>query len=451
MAEINQFHLPDVGEGLTEAEIVAWRVAVGDTVTMNDTLVEIETAKAVVELPSPFAGTVLDLLAEAGQTVEVGSPIIVIGDPASGRDAPLAPGPRSVTAAPPPGALNQSILRRSDEQAAATPDPVVPEERHEVLVGYGPTRTNVARRPRRSSAVPAAVPGRSGSSMNYRPLAPPPVRKLARSLGVDLTSVEPTGTRGHITRLDVQQASRNRRSAHDADAAPAEIRTPIKGIRKATAEAMVASAFTAPHVTEWLTVDASRSLRLLKTLRDDAAYRDVRLTPLLLIARAVLLALAVHPEANATWRADTNEIVQFRDVNLGIAAATPRGLVVPNIPAANRLTTRDLATELTELTATARAGKTSPARMQHGTFTITNFGVFGVDGATPILNPGEAGILGVGRIAERPWAHKGKARLRSVMTLSLSFDHRLVDGQLGSVLLAHVGRLLEHPELSIVA
>ncbi len=426
MAEINQFRLPDVGEGLTEAEIVAWRVAVGDTVLTNDTLVEVETAKAVVELPSPFPGTVLALLAEAGQTVEVGTPIIAIGDPAA---VPAAP-------------------------AAAVPAAAVPEERPEVLVGYGPTRTNVARRPRRPPAVPVrSRPGTPASPSGiHRPLAPPPVRKLARNLGVDLTTVEPTGTRGHVTRQDVQQASENRRPGRPAEpgAPPAEIRTPIHGIRKHTAAAVVASAFTAPHVTEWLTVDVKRSLRLLETLRDDPSYRDVRLTPLLLIARAVLHALAAHPEANASWRADTNEIVQFRDVNLGIAAATPRGLVVPNIPAANQLTGRALAAALAELTATARAGKTTQERLRQGTFTITNFGVFGVDGATPILNPGEAAILGVGRIAERPWAHKGKVRLRPVLTLALSFDHRLVDGELGSKLLAHIGRLLERPELSIV-
>jgi 2-oxoisovalerate dehydrogenase E2 component (dihydrolipoyl transacylase) len=434
MAEVHQFRLPDVGEGLTEAEIVAWRVAVGDTVSTNDTLVEIETAKAVVELPSPFAGTVLGLLAEAGQTVEVGSPIIVIGDPAAVPD--------QVPGAGPPGAA---------VPGAASPDPAVPEERHEVLVGYGPTRTNVARRPRRTPPVP--VPGRPGRPASSRPLASPPVRKLARILEVDLTSVEPTGTRGHVTRQDVQQASENRRPGPlaAADAPPAEIRTPIQGIRKRTAEAMVASAFTAPHVTEWLTVDVTRSMRLLKTLRDDPSYADVRLTPLLLVARAVLHALAAYPQANAAWRAGPSEIAQFRDVNLGIAAATPRGLVVPNIPAANRLTGRALAAALTELTATARAGKTTPERLRHGTFTITNFGVFGVDGATPILNPGEAGILGTGQIAERPWAHKGKVRLRSVMTLVLSFDHRLIDGELGSLLLAHIGRLLERPELGVLA
>jgi len=432
MAEINQFRLPDVGEGLTEAEIVAWRVAVGDTVLTNDTLVEVETAKAVVELPSPFPGTVLALLAEAGQTVQVGTPIVAIGDPAAVPAAPAAAAPEAAV------------------PEAAVPEAAVPEERPEVLVGYGPTRTTVARRPRRSPAVP--VPGRPGVPASRRPLAPPPVRKLARNLGVDLTTVEPTGTRGHVTRQDVQQASENRRPGRPAGpgAPPAEIRTPIQGIRKRTAAAVVASAFTAPHVTEWLTVDVKRSLRLLETLRDDPSYRDVRLTPLLLIARAVLHALAAHPEANASWRADTNEIVQFRDVNLGIAAATPRGLVVPNIPAANRLTARALAAALAELTATARAGKTTTERLRHGTFTITNFGVFGVDGATPILNPGEAAILGVGRIAERPWAHKGKVRLRPVLTLALSFDHRLVDGELGSELLAHIGRLLERPELSIV-
>ncbi|URN09749.1 2-oxo acid dehydrogenase subunit E2 [Actinomadura madurae] len=413
MTEAHQFALPDVGEGLTEAEIVKWHVQPGDTVAVNDTLVEVETAKSLVELPSPHGGVVAGLHAAEGETVAVGSVLVSFGN-------------------------------------GAAPE----EERQPVLVGYGAVRESVARRPRKPGyRVPAqpstpSTPSTPGTAPD-KPYATPPVRLRARQLGIDLVTVTPTGSRGQITRADLEAAARTTANTAESEG-PTEERIPIKGIRKATAEAMVSSAFTAPHVTEWVTVDVTGSLTLLDELRADRAFADARLTPLVLIARAVLFALRAHPGINAKWDAEANEIVRYRDVNLGIATATPRGLLVPNIKAAQKLSTRELCDALSELITRAREGKTPPETMARGTFTITNIGVFGVDGGTPILNPGEAGILGVGQISRRPWEHQGEVTLRSVCTLSLSFDHRLVDGQLGSEVLAHVARLLAQPSLALV-
>ncbi|MEW2507771.1 dihydrolipoamide acetyltransferase family protein [Amycolatopsis sp. NPDC047767] len=429
MAENHQFTLPDVGEGLTEAEIVKWHVAAGDTVEVNTILVEVETAKSVVELPSPHAGVIARLHADEGQTVDVGAVIVSFGEGTAGAQDESASDPRPALAPPPEAEEPQ-------------------EQRQPVLVGYGPSRVQVKRRPRKAgyrSPVPRTAP----SGKPDRPYAAPPVRLRAKELGVDLGEVVPTGGRGQITRTDLDTALA-RRSAAAPVPEPAETRTPVKGVRRATAEAMVSSAFTAPHVTEWVTVDVTESLQLLELLRKDRAFAEARLTPLVLIARATLSALRAHPEINAKWDAEANEIVTYRDVNLGVAAATPRGLLVPNIKAAQALSTLELCGALADLVTRARNGKTQPDEMARGTFTITNIGVFGVDGGTPILNPGEAGILCVGRIVRRPWEHNGEIELRSVCTLSLSFDHRLVDGQLGSQVLAHIARLLAQPSLALV-
>jgi pyruvate dehydrogenase E2 component (dihydrolipoamide acetyltransferase) len=415
MAGARQFALPDVGEGLIEAEIVKWHVQAGDTVAVNDTLVEVETAKAVVDLPSPYAGVVAVLHAAEGETVGVGSVIVSFTD-----------------------AEGQPVMPADEGQ----PQPV--------LVGYGPSRANVARRPRlpgyRAPADPMAHPDESN-----KPRATPLVRRRARELGINLAVVIPTGPNGRITRRDLEATAAAEPAAGANEAGePAETRTLVKGVRRATAEAMVASAFTAPHVTEWVTVDVTESLELLDRLRGDKAFNGARLTPLVLIVRATLSALRAYPEINAKWDAAAGEIVRYRDVNLGIAAATPRGLLVPNIKAAQTMGTRELCDALGALIDDARTGRTSRDAMTGGTFTITNIGVFGVDGATPILNPGEAGILCVGQIVRRPWEHRGEVRLRSVCTLSLSFDHRLVDGQLGSDVLSHLARLLACPSLALV-
>lgn len=388
------FLLPDLGEGLTEAELITWLVQVGDTVELNQVIAEVETAKASVELPSPFAGTVLALHAEEGSTVEVGSTIIDID---TGEDA-------------------------------------VTEERTPVLVGYGVAGEGKSRRGgRKAAAAPA-----SGD----RPLASPPARFVARQEGVDLADVPATGTHGEVTRDDIAAYLTRPKPV---EATTDETRTPIKGVRKHTAAAMVSSAFTAPHVTEFVTVDVTDTLTLLDSLRASALFADVRLTPLALVAKAVLVALKSNPTLNSSWDETSQEIVTKHYVNLGIAAATPRGLMVPNIKDAHELSLVDIARALADLTRTAKEGKSSPADLADGTITITNVGVFGVDAGTPILNPGEAAILCFGSIRRMPWEHEGEIALRSVTTLSLSFDHRLVDGQQGSQFLALVGRLLSSP------
>ncbi|MCP9958263.1 dihydrolipoamide acetyltransferase family protein [Streptomyces sudanensis] len=454
--------MPDVGEGLTEAEILKWYVQPGDTVTDGQAVCEVETAKAAVELPCPFDGVVHELRFPEGTTVDVGEVIISVN---VGGDEPEA----------------------AEAPAAAPAPPVVeaPEEsqgRQPVLVGYGVAASSTKRRPRRQDTATAPAPaaraavqgelnGRAPAPVapepQTRPLAKPPVRKLAKDLGVDLATVVPTGPDGIVTREDVHKAAAPEQApaavpaqlpapaAPDEAQAPAagpaavgarETRVPIKGVRKATAQAMVGSAFTAPHVTEFVTVDVTRTLRLVEELKADKDMAGLRVNPLLLIAKALLVAIRRNPEINASWDEAAQEIVVKHYVNLGIAAATPRGLIVPNIKDAHAKTLPELAQALGELVATAREGRTTPAAMQGGTVTITNVGVFGVDTGTPILNPGESAILAVGAIKLQPWVHKGKVKPRHVTTLALSFDHRLVDGELGSKVLADVAAVLENPK-----
>ncbi|MGW5775862.1 dihydrolipoamide acetyltransferase family protein [Streptomyces sp. NPDC003863] len=460
---IREFKMPDVGEGLTEAEILKWYVQPGDTVTDGQVVIEVETAKAAVELPIPFDGTVHELLFPEGTTVDVGQVIISVN--VGGGAAPEAP---AVAAAPAPVA----------EPAAEAE----PEGRQPVLVGYGVAASSTKRRARKTAAVePVSAPAAPAAPVvpeqlnghgpaTDRPLAKPPVRKLAKDLGVDLATVTPTGPDGIITREDVHAAAAPAAApavqapAPVAAAAPVaapapaavqapavasdarETRVPIKGVRKATAAAMVGSAFTAPHVTEFVTFDITRTMKLVEELKSDKDMAGLRVNPLLLIAKAVLVAVKRNPEINAAWDEAAQEIVLKHYVNLGIAAATPRGLIVPNIKDAHAQTLPELSKSLSELVATAREGKTTPAAMQGGTFTITNVGVFGVDTGTPILNPGESAILAVGAIKLQPWVHKGKVKPRQVTTLALSFDHRLVDGELGSKFLADVAAILENPK-----
>jgi pyruvate dehydrogenase E2 component (dihydrolipoamide acetyltransferase) len=439
-----EFAMPDVGEGLTEAEIITWNVAPGDTVTVNQILCEIETAKAAVELPSPWAGTVGELLAEPGRTIEVGSPIIVIETAEAGAPA-AAPAPAPAPAAEEQGA---KIGEAGKDGRIAT------------LVGYGPRPGSVTRRPRKGAtpppaetpaAAPTPAPEPATNGRSTVPLAKPPVRKLAKDLGIDLRAVTPSGADGIITRADVEAHG----AAPAAAARPAagstggERREPIRGVRKATAAAVTGSAFTAPHVTEFLTIDVTATMELRDRLRADRTYRDVKLTPLAFVAKAVCLAAARTPDLNARWDEAAGEIVYYDRVQLGIAAATPRGLIVPKIRDADTLSLRELAVALTALTETARSGKTPPADLAGGTFTITNVGVFGVDTGTPILNPGEAGILAVGAIKPMPWVVDGELAVRTVCQLALSFDHRLVDGEQGSRFLADVGALLSDPGLAL--
>ncbi|WP_405458373.1 2-oxo acid dehydrogenase subunit E2 [Streptomyces sp. NBC_00101] len=478
-----EFKMPDVGEGLTEAEILKWYVQPGDTVTDGQVVCEVETAKAAVELPIPFDGVVHELRFPEGTTVDVGEVIIVV-DVAPGSDA----------AAP-----VQAPVAAPAEPAAASPAGVAPQEapqgRRPVLVGYGVVEGSTKRRPRKGAepataaveAVQRELNGQGPAPVvaKSRPLAKPPVRKLAKDLGIDLDGVTPTGPDGVITREDVHAAATSAAPVTPAPApagavggaatAPAEpyaedapyagdasyqapqpvaaavpgareTRIPVKGVRKAIAQAMVTSAFTAPHVTEFVTVDITRTMKLVAELKEDKDLAGVRVNPLLLIAKALLVAVKRNPGVNATWDEANQEIVQKHYVNLGIAAATPRGLIVPNIKDAQDKTLPELGSALGELVATAREGKTSPAAMAGGTLTITNVGVFGVDTGTPILNPGESAILAVGSIKLQPWVHKGRVKPRQVTTLALSFDHRLIDGELGSRFLADVAAILEQPK-----
>ncbi len=544
---MRDFKLPDPGEGLTEADIVTWRVAVGDTVKVHDIVVEVETAKSLVELPIPYAGTVAALLVAEGDTVEVGTPIITIDDgssaPAAANDGSATDRPAPASAPSPavaggqagsgeaggPTALESNSPTSSVDESDADKKP----ERTAVLVGYGVKQTEAKRRPRRkqnllqtiahypdeepavrettahadaSSWVGELVAAHSTHVLrdrrplteltNHSPealararvLAKPPVRKLAKDLGVDLVGLRGSGDDGTITREDVLAASRGGAPTATGGptgsgapaamtAAPAgggaeaggphttgaagpysrergEERAPIKGVRKVTAAAMVSSAFTAPHVSEWVEVDVTATMELVERLKRDKEFRDVKVTPLLVLAKAMCLAVRRNPGVNATWDEVAQEIVVKHYVNLGIAAATPRGLLVPNIKDADLLSMRDLGAAINALTETAREGRTQPAEMAGGTITITNVGVFGVDAGTPIINPGESAILAFGSITRKPWVvgrgDDERIEPRWVTTLTLSFDHRLVDGELGSRYLADVAAILADPAKGLV-
>ncbi len=375
MPDHQVFQLPDVGEGLTEADILSWHVQVGDRVAVNDTLVEIETAKSVVELPSPFGGVVAELRAAEGETVPVGAPLVTI---AAADGAPEPEVPR-VT------------------------EPVPTDDAPAVLVGTGPRRGAARRVFLRPPDGPAFQRARPAATA---PAAPPAASEVTR--------------------------------------------IPIRGVRKATADKMVRSTSTAPHAGMWLTVDVTATMDLVRRLRGDRAWAGVRVSPLLLVARTVALAVQTHPEINASWDEVSQEIVQSPALNLGIAAATPRGLMVPNVKDAGSLSLAELAAALDDVVTRARDGRLQPFDLSGGTLTLTNVGSFGVDGATPILNPPEAAILALGAIQPRPWVVDGAVVVREVMTLSISIDHRLVDGELGAGVLRHVADLLHDPARALL-
>jgi 2-oxoisovalerate dehydrogenase E2 component (dihydrolipoyl transacylase) len=547
-----EFRLPDVGEGLTEADIVTWHVQPGDTVTVNQIIVDIETAKAVVELPSPYAGTVRALLAEEGQTVDVGTPIIAVDVPSPDEPSPDEPSPDEPSAdepSPDEPSADGAEPEAEHQEPEPEPQPGKPPEppaRQAVLVGYGVKPGSTSRRPRKKpptrpgsypvtpSAPPNGGPGNfpgGGPAGNGRPgepqfpagiklppgiplppgfpvpkppaqppgtppatesrsraLAKPPVRRRARDLGVDLGGLTGSGPEGSVTREDVERAAtvsrarsepgeeapagppqaiagRGARAAEPAAAEPAaaepaaaepaaaepaaadapEERIPVRGVRKHTAAAMVASAFTAPHVTEFLQVDVTETMTAARRTRELPEFTGIKVSPLLFVARALLVAVRRHPLINSSWDEAAQEIVVKRAVNLGIAVAAERGLLVPNVKDAGALPLAGLARAIDELAATARAGRATPADLSAGTITITNVGVFGVDAGTPILMPGEAAILAFGQVRDRPWVIAGELAVRKVTTLSLSFDHRIVDGELGSAVLRDVGSMLEDP------
>lgn len=472
MSEI-RFPLPDVGEGLTEAEIVQWRVAPGDRIALDQVFVEIETAKSLVELPSAFEGTVSELLVEEGRTVDVGTPILVIRTDA-------ADGMSTAPAAPPAPAQAPAAGPAAPAEAAPASTSAPDDGGGAVLVGHGssgPTRSRRRRHPSPGGAhehlappaPPAPAPTRASTvaiaaeppvlAEAARPserydagipvIAKPPIRKLAKDLGVDLSRVAPTGPIGDITRDDVirdaQQASVFRNIQTPEAPTDRETRIPVKGVRKAIAQTMVQSAYSAPHVSVFVDVDASRTMEFVKRLKASPDFAGVRVSPLLIMAKAMIWAARRNPTVNAQWTDD--EIIVKHYVNLGVAAATPRGLIVPNVKEAQAMSMVELAAALEQLTLTAREGKTQPAEMQGGTITITNIGVFGMDTGTPILNTGEVAIVALGTIKQKPWVVDGEVRPRYVTTIGGSFDHRVVDGDVASRFLADVASIIEEPAL----
>lgn len=523
---VKKFNLPDVGEGLTEAEVVAWKVKPGDVVAINDVLCEIETAKSLVELPSPFAGTVTELLVEEGITVEVGTAIIAVAEGAEGTDgaggdaAPAAPavemplygklpadddhddnrpaGGPLVGSGPKADAVKRRARKRpagsveaatvaenaegtvQDHQAvleaqaaevpashrttpprtAVAPVTEAPVAQVPVTPAQAPRATQPASTPTAASRG-AAISGTISGLVN-KVLAKPPVRKFARDLGIDLADVVATGQRGEVTREDLVSYQAQRDAEHDqadsfwgASKKPQDQRVerlPVKGVRKATAKAMVESAFSAPHVSIFVDVDASRTMEFVKRLKVSRDFEGIKVSPLLILAKAVIWAAARNPSVNATWvdNADGNgnaEIQVKHYMNLGIAAATPRGLMVPNIKDAQDLSLKELALALNELATKARAGKTQPAEMQGGSLTITNIGALGIDTGTPIINPGEVAIIAFGTIKQKPWVLDGEVIPRWITTLGGSFDHRVVDGDLSARFMADVAAILEEPAL----
>ena len=426
---IAKFPLPDVGEGLTEAEIVSWKVAPGDRVSVNQTICEIETAKSVVELPCPFEGEVTELLASEGDTVEVGSPIIAV----------------NVAGNPP-------MLTEPDAPANEPADTGA-EYKLPNLVGYGDSGEVKSRRKRSvtsapiSTAIPVAMVRAASSSDSV--LAKPPIRKLAKELGVNLAEVTGTGVHGEITREDVvgaaSQASVFKNLTTPDVPSEREERIPVKGVRKAIATAMVKSAFTAPHVSIFVDVDATRTMEYVKRLRSSVDFAGIKVTPLLIMAKAIIWAVRRNNMVNSTWT--DQEIIVHNFVNLGIAAATPRGLIVPNIKDADSMSMLELAQAIEQLAATAREGKTTPEDMSNGTITITNIGVFGVDTGTPILNPGEVSIVALGSIRKKPWVVDDEIVVRQITTIGATFDHRVVDGDVASRFVQDVASVIEEPAL----
>ena len=456
MSQVAYFNLPDVGEGLTEAEIVSWKVGVGDRVSVNQVIVEIETAKSLVELPCPFEGVVTELLYKEGDTVEVGKPIIA---------ATVADGAVGAVATSSIPVISPEVVAAASE-ALADIRSEGSEEKQPNLVGYGVASAHgTSRRAKRTinpvpvvapmtSAIPV-IPGAPATGLisvvspDNSIIAKPPIRKLAKDLGVDLNNVIATGMAGEITREDVlggaQQASVFRNLTTPEAPTEREERIPVKGVRKAIASAMVRSAFTAPHVSIFVDVDATRTMEYVKRLKASTDFAGVKVTPLLIMAKAMIWAVRRNPTVNSTWTDE--EIIVHNFVNFGIAAATPRGLIVPNIKDADKMSMLELAKAIEQLAATAREGKTTPADMSDGTITITNIGVFGVDTGTPILNPGEVGIVALGSIRPKPWVVNNEIVIRQVTTIGATFDHRVVDGDVASRFVQDVASVIEEPAL----
>ena len=444
------FLLPDVGEGLVEAEIVTWKVSVGDVVTLNQPLVDIETAKATVELPSPFAGTVVALHGNVGDVMEVGTPLVVFdvgGDGAPANEVDVA------------------VPALASEGSARTA----------VLVGYGVADEDavLSRRHRRTPAAPADVATTTPSSPLLAPRSTPPVRLYAKQHGVELLNLAGTGRDGLITRDDVDRAlsgaptpqvrsravvsgptSTSRfvgRELASWASGPKEERIPVKGVLRSMSDAMVQSAFSAPHAAVWVRVDATRTVELLASLKEHPRLGGVRLSPLTIGALAFCDAARHFPGINSSFDGATNEVVVRRTINLGIATNTPRGLIVPNMKGADEFDLVTMANALDVLVDKARNGTTTPNEMIGTTLTITNVGPFGVDAAVPILPPGTGAILVLGQLAKAPWVVDDQVEVRHVIELAMSFDHRQIDGALASAVIAHVGQYLHDPAPALIA
>jgi 2-oxoisovalerate dehydrogenase E2 component (dihydrolipoyl transacylase) len=468
------FLLPDVGEGLVEAEIVTWKVNVGDVVTLNQPLVDIETAKATVELPSPYAGTVVALHGNVGDVMEVHKPLITFEVGGNGA----APAPAAAASAP-----SAATVTKAPEQNPAS----IGEGREAVLVGYGVANedgvaTRKHRRVGRNGAVsapPAPTPSpptpvaATGTTPALAPRSTPPVRLYAKQHGLDLATLVGTGRDGLITRNDVEQAlSGSPVAAPARGPAPTgptttsrfvgkeleswatgakEERIPVKGVLRSMADAMVQSAFSAPRAAVWVRLDATRTMELLASLKKQPNLHDVRLSPLTIVAMAMCDAARHYPGINSSFDTAAAEVVVRRSVNLGIAADTPRGLIVPNIKGADQLDLVSMAQALNVLVDKARSGTTTPNEMIGTTLTITNVGPFGVDAAIPILPPGTGAILAVGQIAKAPWVVNDEVVVRQVCEIAMAFDHRQIDGALASRVLGHVAKFLEDPAAALIA
>ena len=463
---MKNYCMPDPGEGLTEGEVVSWQVSPGDTVKINGVLCEVETAKSIVELPSPFAGTVAKLCAEPGETVAVGAPLVTIDDGSEDEPEFLV---GHVTAEPGRRRRRRrgaavSTERAREEGVDTHPEQSVSEPQHDAEAKPEQRLTESASR---------QDPPRMDRTAHI--LAKPPARRLAADLGIDLSQVTGTGPQGAVTRSDVKAA------AHDGDAAAGDAgascgdaelanlsvmsrrllggaptepdghtrKVPVRGVRKVTAKAVKDSLDTKALVTAFLTCDVTPTMELVNRLRADRRFKGLRVSPLTVWCKAVCLAMGRTPIINAAWDDATDQIV-FRDhINLGIAAATPRGLMVPVVRDAQDMTMLELATEITRIVAIAKEDKLQPPDYADGTFSITNVGVFGLDAGTPVVNRTESAILVLGALARRPWVvgtgDDERVVPRWVTTMSLGFDHRLIDGEQGSTFLHDVAEILSDP------
>ncbi|MEV6120325.1 dihydrolipoamide acetyltransferase family protein [Streptomyces sp. NPDC052077] len=491
MAQVREFRLPDLGEGLTEAEIVRWMVAVGDVVEVDQPVVEVETAKAMVEVPCPWAGVVTARFGEEGGELPVGAPLltVAVGGPADGGgpSAPGAGGADGAAATRPGGAPGPGGEPGSGavdrEPGAGAGAKRRAEGSGNVLVGYGTSAAPARRRRVRPVAAapapaapapapagvraPGAGPGRTdGPDGDAAPVADGPVpvisplvRRLARQSGLDLRELSGSGPDGLILRADVEYALRA--AAHrpvaavapapapapvpagaDGRAVPDGVRVPLRGVRGAVADKLSRSRREIPDATCWVDADATELMRARTAMN---AADGPRISLVALLARICVAALARFPELNSTVDTGAREVVRFDRVHLGFAAQTDRGLVVPVVRDAHTRDAEGLTAEFARLTGAARDGRLSPADLTGGTFTLNNYGVFGVDGSTPIINHPEAAMLGVGRVIPKPWVHEGELAVRQVVQLSLTFDHRVCDGGTAGGFLRYVADCVEQP------